>query len=240
MSRIFPRFAPLVEAELLNQLEQDILQGRPPSTLHPHGMHPQREYPGTGGERVTPHEMHQIREAVRTRLDALPVGASINEQDTAITAGLMATLSGDRGALFQPRVWSYMCIVLMPDIVLRRFGANRLRRNRFGSGKHNALSRLYLRGWILGDLLDEAGGALLEDDYVQLIERVMSSDLRLSRALVRETLRRATGENRREFSRGLFIEAGRESAVTDLGMLSDEELNTLVAEMAHKVSSRLQ
>ncbi|EYT49025.1 hypothetical protein [Brachybacterium muris] len=240
MSRIFPRFSSSTESELLDQLELDVRNGRPPSTLHPHGDHPRREYGATGGDRISAPEMLQIREAVLSRTEALGPEASVRQHDTAITQGLMETLSLDRGQLAQRGVWSYISIVLMPDVVLDRFGTGRFPRNRFKQGKQNTFSRLYLRGWILGDLITDDGIELLEDELVQLTERNMSTDVRLARALARAAWERSDQGQRRDFSRELFIEAGRESAVTDLALLSDAELESAVKDMVDSVVQRLR
>lgn len=241
MTRIFPRFSPADEKRLLDEIAQDVRAGREASTLRENGLHPLRQWPATGGEPATEAELREIRRDLVSRLDALDAhapadqGARVRAMDRAITDGLMATLGDDSGALFQPGVWTYLSMVLLPDVVLRRFG--RFERDRFVGNRRNTFSRLYLRGLIFGGFLDQEGVELLEDDFVGLVDRTLAGDHRLTRALAVATVQRPPGMPHRNFVRSLLEEAAREAVVTELGLLDETGLQLAVAEMIERIGS---
>jgi hypothetical protein len=123
-------------------------------------------------------------------------------------------------------VWCYLATVLLPGLVYSRFGGGThvVPDERFLSGRRNAFQRLYLRSFVLGDILTTSGGGLSEDELVGLIDRNLSSDHRIARLVAHSILENKNRPQRRERFRLGMRRLQLELRVTDLGSFEDDEL----------------
>jgi len=91
-----------------------------------------------------------------------------------------------------PGIWQFLCCAVLPDVVMWRFPprSESASDSRFLGGVKNALQRLWWRAEILRDATQEDPyallGELMEDEFVQLMERPAIARHRpMARALVR-------------------------------------------------------
>lgn len=130
----------------------------------------------------------------------------------------------------RPEVWPYLTLVVLPDLAVRRFGADRqgrLPRDRFRAGRRNVFYRAYLRAWILGDMLEDRELSLYEDELVGLVDRNLSADHRLARALSRQIAQLPQNGSRRVRAREGMKRIQFELRVTDVEALDERELEEL-------------
>lgn len=170
------------------------------------------------------HELSVRRRADRDRLFDVTVGnllASWFEQD-------------GRGQAAHPDIWPYITLVVLPDIAVQRFGPDttgKLPHDRFAAGRRNVFQRLYLRSWILGDLLSDPELPLFEDELVGLVDRNLSSDHRLARMVSEQITNLDRARNRREPVRNALKILQFELRVTDVSSLNDDALRSLLSGM---------
>lgn len=241
---LYPRFSDTSAQDVLETLKADVAAGREPSMLSSVGEHRLRETAPIGGH---PAESGHILELDRAVRAAVPVSGRPGSRgwgadfDREVSRALLDSLGDALGATEQPGVWSFLSLVVFPDLVLRRFPAKRgVSEERFLDGRRNTFSRLYLRRSIFGDLMDQTDIEILEDDFVGLVDRDYSSDPRLAGALIRRVNNPPRGLDRRAFARELYKEALFEAKVTELRSLEDADLEAAVRDMAERVEARLR
>ncbi len=69
---------------------------------------------------------------------------------------------------FNPDVWSYITIRLLPDLALWRWRANRTDERFLGGAERSCFQRLWLRAFVLGEQL---ASQLQEDEGINIFER---------------------------------------------------------------------
>lgn len=138
-------------------------------------------------------------------------------------------------------VWPYLCIVVLPEYVVRRFPADdrgSLQVQRYASGRRNALYRPYLREVVFdGADLEDLG--LNESELVGIMERNLSVNHELVHAIARQLqLESKRGEPVRTVARELMKKVQFEQKTTDLTGMSDDELSILMARLAEETRRR--
>jgi hypothetical protein len=147
-------------------------------------------YAPTGGTRVAAEALTDLRDrlvAVATDV-GYPDTRSLEAQrhfDFAL-ARLLVALPIIQGEALRDEIWQYLTCILLPHLVVWRYGKTRdtriegpTSRDRFLGGNRNMLERIWWRATILRDpndsdelwLLDTAGKGLSEDNMVALLER---------------------------------------------------------------------
>lgn len=241
---LYPRFSAADAQKVLEDVRTDVEAGRPPRTISPLGEHPLRQSGSVGGHPATDEQIQALDRAVR---DAVPPGSAAADRnwgatfDREVSRALYEHLGDFLGATAQSGVWSFLSLVVFPDLVLERFPARKgLSAERFLEGRRNTFSRLHQRRAIFGDLMDREDVHILEDDFVGLVDRDISSDHRLAAALIRRAVRPPAGVDRRAFARELYKEALFEVKGTELRALDDETLESVVADLADRVRQRIK
>jgi hypothetical protein len=228
---------PQISRDTARQLLEDI--GRNNDAPHWSISHPDQIYSPLGGHRVPESVLRDLRErgveAVESVISAPRLGASVNgDIDRALMHVLSHEVRITPHEATRPGVWQFLCCVLLPDVVHRRFHRNdgKLTEERFLGGHRNALRRLWWRGFIFGS--DGLAERLLEDELVQIMERpTIAGNQVLARALAQQFLRRV--ESSPEIHRireGLMRQAARRilrvGAVISLDALDQLPLEELV------------
>lgn len=202
--------------------------------------HPQASYPPSGGEPVPAQRLLDLRQAVVEKVESVGSkdGLSTIAWRRAVDRGLSQVLGTwfeqdeDQGNIADPRVWSYLALVVLPDIAILRFPPSvdgSLQSNRFLEGRRNIFYRAYLRYVVLGgDILSDDDAELFEDELVGLVDRSLSTDRRLSQAIAQQIASLSSVQGRRERVREGFKRVQFELRVTDLSVVSIEELNEIV------------
>lgn len=140
-------------------------------------------------------------------------------------------------------VWSYLSLVLLPDVAFWRFPNTQARADyeRLLGRPRNVFRRLWSRAFTLGT---EASVALFEDEAVNIMERPsLAGDRRLAQAIVRRHLAMATADPslpRTELLRQVAKRMLRLSAVLTVPALNDQQVEQLVDEVALASRSALQ
>ena len=205
-------------------------------------------YSATGGTRVTPQELSELRAAVLASAREYGFPAA-NRKDTqkceahiAVTLYRRMDITANEAA--SEGLWEYLTCVLMPDIVIWRFrdSGGTTSVDRFLGGRRNNFHRLWWRAYVLAGNLDDGEavrllGFLGEDEMVQMLERPgLFGNLRLMRVYCSE-FRRAVAEGeikrrRADINRDVHKRLLRLTAIRAMGMLPEdvlrEELRDLI------------
>lgn len=237
MSWIYPYFPPDVAKGELANIEKRIRRNNG-DVFTQRGFvpkHPKQIFPTSGGEPVPPERLHQLRDFVLSEVESLNLDSitKANERrifDKALSKRLGTWFSHDEDKLnaANPNLWSFLTLVIFPDIAVRRFppdASGNLPTDRFLAGRRNVLYRCYLRYIVLGeDILSDEDMNLYEDELVGLVDRNLSADHRLSKAIARQIASLSSDNNRREIVRNGMKNIQFELKVTDLSSVSDKEL----------------
>jgi hypothetical protein len=167
------------------------------SGFNSRNLPPAVNFASTGGSRVSPDRMDELRDGIEriARLCGFGTGSS-RSQNAKFDADLAKWFAQadilSSGEALRDDFWSFVGVVVAPDIVFWRFGSSS---ERFTGGIRNAFQRLFLRALALDrgagasnrwGLLDE----LTEDALVQITERPsIGSDPILSLAIAEAWLR---------------------------------------------------
>ena len=237
MSPVYPHLAPEDAERALRDLEKTIAARRTVTAFPDGGLHPRTRYAGPG-DQVRDAKLRQLRETVITEIQAQ---GSATSADTARQVDIATGIALDRwfaaegrGQAARQEIWPYLCIVVLPDLVVERFGPasdGRLKEERFLAGRRNMLYRAYLRAWILGPLLRDPSLALYEDELVGVVDRNLSADHRVARVVAEHIGSMSGPGNRREIVREALKALQYELRVTDLGLLNDYDLRVQIGRM---------
>lgn len=239
----YPHLAPADAAAALTALEKQVSQGARPIGFPDGGMHPRTRFAGAG-TRVTIERLHELRRVVMAAAadaDVRGGGEAARQEDVRVGRALDAWFEHDgRGQASRPEIWPYLSLVVLPDLVVNRFGPGpdgRLKPERFLAGRRNALYRAYLRAWILGPLLSDPSSVLYEDELVGVVDRNLSADHRVARVVAEHIGRLSGAGNRRESVREALKALQYELRVTDLSLLDDHQLRVQIGRMFQAAQS---
>lgn len=226
---------PRLDAGAALELQTALAAGSPPAdeTLVSTTHHPRAVPAASGGTPVTADRLQGVRTAVHQALQQEDVRTDA-DFDRVVGRTLFEEMDIVPGDAARQDVWNYIGLVFLPQTASRRFSFDQTARW-VGNRRRHVLRRLWFRRKALGDLLDSTARPLDEDEQVQLTERQMfASDARLARmtaGLVLSYPGRARG---RRFTREFVKSVQAASGTTILGILSDEELNDLLAHLYAK------
>lgn len=154
--------------------------------------------------------------------------------DQAVGSALYGAMDITPVDAAQEGVWSFVSLVLLPDVALWRWPNTRELDDyeRLIGRPRNVFRRLWWRAYILGPELSEE---LLEDEAVAIMERpTIGSDPRLARSIARHHLdacKREPGASRSEIMRQTAKRLRRLSPIVAFAALDDDQLDELVAEV---------
>lgn len=237
MSLVYPHLSSADADAALRSLERVLAEGRAAEPFPDGGLHPRTRFSGTGAQ-VTAGRLRELRTAVLSaprQAGSVSGADGARRADIAVGAALDAWFGSDgRGQASRLEIWPYLSLVVLPDLVVERFGPDpdgRLKPERFLAGRRNALYRAYLRVWILGPLLQDQSLALYEDELVGVVDRNLSADHRIARVVAEHIGGMSGPGNRREIVREALKALQYELRVTDLGLLSDYDLRVQIGRM---------
>ncbi len=235
MSYIYPRLSRSEVESEISRLERTIQSGGIARPFQDGAHHPAATFPGDG----IPVPASRLRDLHDSIGEAVAPDTSRRRSDRdrafdrAVGNALAAWFAREgRQQASHPDVWPYLTLIVLPDFAVQRFGPDsrgELPADRYRSGRRNVFQRLYLRSWILGDLLNDPDLPLYEDELVGLIDRNLSSDHRLARLVSEQILSLGRSSNRRDVVRTAFKSLQFELRVTDLSAMATEELRALLA-----------
>lgn len=255
MTRLFPRLPLAIAKKLAKDRGRSTV--REAQQLSSCG-HRSSTFAAVGGQRVSDTELEsfadQIRKLAQThgypdkpRMD----GVATFEARCAAFLHAKAGITPTEGA--QEATWAFLACVLLPDIVIWRWGGDPTPMDRFLGGERglrNTFGRLWWRAHLLAD--DwwaerdryELLHLLTEDQIVGFVERPRAFQSRLvAVAIAREVLavRATTGSRAREIElmRDVTKRFLRRGTLIAYEALDPEEMRSLAHGMVHESLSRL-
>lgn len=228
---LYPRLKPTTTEQLITEIRRIDDVGQ----MQWAAAHEDQVYAPIGGRRVAPDRLVSIREAVIAAVAAAeeedregsrnPHLSRTTRMDVHVGWALhgASTLCPTEAA-HEP-VWSWLTLVLLPDVASIRFPDKHPERLR--GVLRNTFRRVWWRAEVLGDLASPHTESLLsEDEYVQVFERVtIGRDRRLTTAIVRHLLY-LPPVGRPEYVRVFMRVLLRELVHLSVATFSDEELSS--------------
>lgn len=198
-------------------------------------VHPSAAPVPTGGHVADPERIlwvqSRARESVKSWLDRGSVPASeVSRFDAALGRALHEALEIVPADAAHTETWSFLSLVVLPDITVLRFPD--MHRDRIIGSSRNTLRRAWLRYEVLGDLMENQERPLGEDELVGLFERTAVAR---NRALVRlqaKAVLAYEGSSRSAWARQLYKRVRFATGARMLDLLTSEELAELVQESA--------
>lgn len=236
MSLVYPRLPAAVAEELAAPLiagEQTVDQ----AALSAAPRHSRAAPIATGGSPVTESGLELLRESVLSELASLGARSAGGDFDLVVGRALHEGMRISRADAGSGEVWNFLNLVLLPDVVLRRFSQPK-RERLIGARPRNALRRLWFRHDVLGDLLIEGPTRLTEDELVGLTERTsLVRNRELARLLAREVM---TRPGRSEgWAREYFRRVRWKTGPLLLDVLSDAAVEEMTDEVARQVDDEI-
>ncbi len=204
-------------------------------------QHSQAHWYATGA-RCTEHDLRRLAEAVRECAARHgypdPLGGrstSATAFDREVSGLLLATMNIVPADAADDGVWSFISLVLLPDVAFWRFPNTQQRADyeRLLGRPRNVFRRLWWRAWTLGPV---ASASIFEDEAVAILERpTIGGDRRLASGIIDRHLAMARDNPnlpRTELLRQVAKRVRRLAAVVTLAALEDVELDQLVTEVA--------
>jgi hypothetical protein len=240
MNHVYPRLPTATAYELLAEYS---LLTVAELRAHSAAEHPRTQWYPTAPARVGPEELQDLRDVVR-RVAArhgypdLQAQRSPNytrfDQDLGPemyrVMRIVPADAADEG------VWSFLSLVLLPDVSLWRF-PNRQHRDdyeRIVGRSRNVFRRIWWRAYAFGADPGGPSSQLLEDEAVAIMERpTLGGDPRVARAIATahlERVRERPGLPRTEVMRQATKRIRRLASVLTIGALDDSQLAQLAGE----------
>ncbi len=237
--RIYPRLSGLAAEQLVAQL---VSRSGPPAWSD---RHEEQTYTSIGSP-VEASVLVGVRRAVEDALRESAIGpverGNAAEWDRVVGWALhrATTSPGSRMSPMEAastEVWSWMTLVLMPDIALQRFpDASSVRMH---GGPRNVFRKVWWRVEVLGDLADpKRDGVLGEDELVGIFERTsLARNRPIARAIFR-CLSASKDSGRTEYARALSRTVLRDLAHLSPALMDDPAADALVASADRRISLR--
>lgn len=237
MSALLPRLpVPSAESMLDRLFDKDKLQWQ---GFDPTSLPEETRFASTGGSAVDPRQLRDLRQGLLSVAEEHGFGTHDAREtqarfDTALGAWLVQQPLLKTGEALRDDVWSFIGVVMAPDIVNWRFGKSR---ERYLGGVRNTFQRLWMRARILdrGELAEDRWGLLerlREDSLVAITERPsIGADAALSRELAEAWVRasRRFGEKRMEpIMRLAILRLRIRNEIRSLSLLPTKDLGKLL------------
>jgi len=239
MKYVYPRL-PLPQAV-------SMLQERSPLTAEEllsrsDTQHPQIEWYQTAAKRVPHEHLRELQAGIREIAGEFGYPDLPNRRSTqyigfdqAVTAEIIAAMDIVPADAAHEGVWSFLSLVLLPDVALWRFPnpSGRGDYERIVGRPRNVFRRLWWRAFALGP---ETSSRLYEDKAVGIMERSsLGGNPRIARTLAKEHLARVLAEKpklpRTELMRQVTKRLRRLSVIVTLGVLDEDALRDLVGQL---------
>ena len=237
MSVLLPRLSgPSAESVLDHLLRSDDWQwpGFDPTCLPE-----EARFASTGGSVVDQRQLRDLREGLVSVAEEFGFGthearATQAKFDAALGAWLVQQPILRTGDALRDDVWSFIGVVMAPDIVHWRFGKSR---ERYLGGVRNTFQRLWMRARVLdrGEEAEDRWGLLdllTEDALVQITERPsIGADAVLSRELAEAWVRASSWLGRSQMEdvmRLAILRLRIRNEIRNLSLLPKLELESLL------------
>lgn len=237
MSVLLPRLSgPSAESILDHLLRSDDWQwpGFDPTCLPE-----EARFASTGGSVADQRQLRDLREGLVSVAEEFGFGthearATQAKFDAALGAWLVQQPLLRTGEALRDDVWSFIGVVMAPDIVQWRFGKSR---ERYLGGIRNTFQRLWMRARVLdrGEEAEDRWGllySLTEDALVQITERPsIGADAILSRELAEAWVRASNRLGRRQMEdvmRLAILRLRIRNEIRNLSLLPRAELGRLL------------
>lgn len=167
-----------------------------------------RTFPATGGRPVARADLLALRGTCLEAVGQLPSDSSEfgAKFDLRIGAVLYRYSVGRLSEFGDPGVWDFLTLVLLPDVIAPRLAASRSRsaqKERLTGGhRRHVLQRLWRRWTVFGEEV-VTSRILMDDDYVALLERQVTSEHPAISRAVAERVREVknSGQDQRAYTR---------------------------------------
>ncbi len=238
MKYVYPRL-PLSQAV-------SMLQERSPLTTQEllarsDTQHPQIEWYPTAAKRVPREHLRDLQTSIREIAGEFGYPYLPNRRSTqyigfdqAVTAKIVAAMDIVPADAAHEGVWSFLSLVVLPDVALWRFpnSSGRGDYERIVGRPRNVFRRLWWRAFALGP---ETGSRLYEDEAVGIMERPsLGGNPRIAQTLAKEHLAVLAAKpslSRTELMRQVTKRLRRLSVILTLGVLDDDDLRGLIAQL---------
>lgn len=158
--------------------------------------HPEAEPAATGGHPVDAEKLREVQSSIRHIADEAgyprPLGGGTQNFDRPCGTALFSLLDIVPADAAEEGVWSFLTLVLVPEIGPWRFPA--MSEDRLIGHPRNVLRRTWWRAWALGPDLSRAPAGcepLGEDESVQIMERPSLGGNRRTAAAIQSAIWRA-------------------------------------------------
>ena len=139
---------------------------------------------------------------------------------------------------FNPDVWSYITMRLLPDLALWRWKANKTDERFLGGSQRSCFQRLWLRAYVLGE---DLASQLQEDEAVNIFERpeALGGNKRVALSIANYIVNnRGVKESGREIiSTAIVKQAAKQLrrliSVQVVQTMTDDELNSFIQKTFH-------
>lgn len=217
-----------------------------PAAVAPDTRHPNQIYAPIGGPVVDEASLRGVRhdvlaalEEARADHDAAPSGEGITWQtrfDVHVGRALHEALQLSRSEAAVDGVWSWLTLVLLPDVALHRYPDPSTAR--LTGGLRNVFSVTWWPVEVLGDLVEPSSGRALQvDEIVGLFERrTLSRDNQLAVSYAR-TIRTLATKDRMKTSREFAKAVRRVGAHTCWAIADHQRLEALLEDAAERVDA---
>jgi hypothetical protein len=198
--------------------------------------HPRAAPVATGGRVRDPDQIADIRRAVCERLGPWLADGEIQRGNAAafdlelgqVLHKELAIVPADAAHV---GAWSFLTLVVLPDIAVVRFPA--LHVDRLIGTPRNVLRRTWIREEVLGDLMHSTDRPLGEDELVGLFERTaLARNRRLIRRLAVAVQSYDGRTARSQWARDLYVGVTYATGPRILDALTDPELDALIENAA--------
>lgn len=197
--------------------------------------HPRASPVATGGRAAGPDKIASVRESVMTDLksflkDGDVIGrAKVASFDRALGKSLYENLAVLPGDAAHDEMWNFLTLAVFPDLAVMRFPE--MHTDRMLGTHRNALRRTWFRYEVLGDLLDNVGRPLGEDELVGLFERTaLARNRPLLRAVARIVAEYDGQGSRSDWARSLYTRVTYVTGPRLLDILDDDQIFDILSE----------
>jgi hypothetical protein len=238
-SLLYPRLSRAAAQRILNERNGVSIED-----LHDLGGldHPDAAPSATGGRPVTADKLRDVQNAIREVAKSAgfpkPIAGSTQSFDRPCGSALYGLMDIVPADAADEGVWSFMTVVLVPEIGPWRFP--RQSDDRMLGRPRNVLRRLWWRAWALGpdlELAPDGCEPLGEDESVQIMERPSLGGNRRSAHALQEALWRAElaglSVPRSELMRQLARRMRATKSHISLDSIDDESLIELLGRITH-------
>lgn len=240
MRYIFPRLGRGVALSQLEVLREYSLHDPENISELARFHHPNSAPSPTGGTVVSISQLEDIRHEVLSEIGDWKnkiIGKSASTFDSRLGTALHASLQIVPADAASEDVWSFLTLVVFPDIAYQRFP--NLPDERCIGTPRNTLRKTWLRREVLGDLLTSGDPILGEDELVGLFERTaLARNRELVRALAESVIGYRGNLARSEYARKLYKIVNSSTGIFLWDALTPDEIRFRIGDISNGLSDK--